>query len=94
MSDQFQRYHLTLTRDRKPRRTTVSLDKFLSDLLAVSLGQSPATPAAHRAVREWLDKSLSEWIAFDPELPVSRQAALLALRQVAQPALLAKLENG
>lgn len=93
MPDQFKRYHLTLTRNRKTFRTTISLDKYLADLLAVSLDERPDTPAAHTAARAWLDKSLSEWPAFDPELPVSRQAALLALRRVANPSLLAKLDK-
>lgn len=93
MPDYFRRYHLTLIRNGTSCRTTVSLDKHLADLLAVSLGERPDIPAAHTAIREWMDKSLSAWAAFDPELPVSRQAALLALRRVADPKLLAKLDH-
>ena len=94
MRDQFRRYHLVLTRNRQSFRTTVSLDKYLADLLAVSLGETPETLSAHKAVRHWLDKSLSEWPAFDPELPVSRQASYLALQRIARPELVTKLDDG
>lgn len=45
-----QRYHVTLG----SRRTTVSLDNFLSLLLSLKLGHTPQTPQAQRAVRHWL----------------------------------------
>jgi hypothetical protein len=87
------RFHITLTRQGLDQRTTLSLDAIVADLLAVALGEQPGSPEAHTAVRLWLDKELSSWAAFDPELPVSRQATLLAIRRIANPTLLAALER-
>ena len=39
-------------------RTTVSLDKMLSALLAIKLGQVPESSDGKRAVREWLQARL------------------------------------
>jgi hypothetical protein len=44
------RYHITMG----DKRTTVSLDNFLSILLALRLGVVPGTPEAIAAVRTWL----------------------------------------
>lgn len=49
-----ERYHVRLGQ----RRTTVSLDNTLSDYLALSLGATPQSPAAHQAVRQWLQHRL------------------------------------
>jgi len=54
------RYHLTLGR----KRTTVSLDTMLSDLLAIRLGSRPQSPQAHGTVRAWLQQRLDD--ANDP----------------------------
>lgn len=51
-----QRYHVTLG----SRRTSVSLDNFLSLLLSLKLGHTPQTPQAQRAVRHWLQARLDE----------------------------------
>jgi len=51
-----QRYHVTLG----PRHTTVSLDNNLSALLSLTLGFTPATPQARRAVRHWLQARLDD----------------------------------
>jgi len=48
------RYHVQLG----TKRTTVSLDETLADLLALQLNQQPHTPEAHTAVREWLQRRL------------------------------------
>lgn len=50
------RYHLTLGQ----KRTTVSLDTLLSDLLAIRLGSWPHAPDAHGAVRAWLQQQLDQ----------------------------------
>ncbi len=50
------RYHLTLGR----KRTTVSLDTQLSDLLAIRLGTVPQSPQAHGSVRIWLQQRLDQ----------------------------------
>lgn len=54
------RFHLTLGQ----KRTTVSLDTMLSDLLAIRLGSFPQSPQAHGAVRAWLQQRLDQ--ANDP----------------------------
>ena len=61
------RYHLTLGQ----KRTTVSLDTLLSDLLAIRLGAFPHSPKAHAVVRTWLQQQLDQ--ANDPgRIRVSR----------------------
>jgi hypothetical protein len=50
------RYHVTLGE----KRTTVSLDNFLSIMLALKLGLAPGTPQAYRAVRDWLQARLDD----------------------------------
>ncbi len=54
------RYHLTLGH----KRTTVSLDTLLADLLAIRLGACPQASEAHGAVRAWLQHQLDQ--ANDP----------------------------
>ena len=51
------RYHLQLSE----HRTTISLDKIISDLMAVKLETTPRTKEAHKAVR----KQLESFIAHD-----------------------------
>lgn len=58
------RYHLKLS----THRTTISLDKILSDLLAIYLGTKPETLEAYQAVR----KKLEEFIAHDLGRPGKR----------------------
>ncbi|WNV05233.1 hypothetical protein RP726_02200 [Candidatus Methylospira mobilis] len=45
------RYHIKLTRSGATTRTTISLDKIVSDLLSVALGRLPGSKEAHNAVR-------------------------------------------
>ncbi len=52
----YHRYHLTLGH----KRTTVSLDRLLSDLLAIRLGAFPHAPKAHGVVRTWLQQQLDQ----------------------------------
>lgn len=54
------RYHVQLG----TKRTTITLDTVLSDLLAIKLGYRPDDAQAHAAVREWLQQQLDE--AGDP----------------------------
>lgn len=48
----YQRYHIQL----KNHRTTVSLDKIISDMMAIKLGEIPGTKQAHRVVRQQLEE--------------------------------------
>jgi len=49
-----ERYHVRLGR----RRTTVSVDKIVSEYLALHLGSTPGTLEAHGTVRAWLQAQL------------------------------------
>jgi hypothetical protein len=46
------RYHIHLN----SHRTTISMDKIISDLLAIKLGMQPGTKEARSAVRKQLEK--------------------------------------
>jgi len=48
------RYHIFFGK----RRTTISMDNILSELMAFRLGEQPGTKEAHRAVRLWLQDTL------------------------------------
>ena len=48
------RYHIQFDN----HRTTVSVDKILSAMLAIKLGHEPETLEGNRAVREWLQARL------------------------------------
>ena len=48
------KYHIKLGL----KRTTVSLDKMLSDILSLKLGTVPESREAHATVREWLQAHL------------------------------------
>ena len=54
------RYHVTVG----DKRTTVSLDRTLTELLAVKLGQTPDAPQAQQMIRLWLQQQLDH--ANDP----------------------------
>lgn len=49
------RYHIQLD----SHRTTVSLDKIISDMIAIKLGETPDTKQAYRAVRQQLEQFIS-----------------------------------
>ena len=50
------RYHIQLNN----RRTTITLDTILSELLAVKLGATPGADNAHGIIREWLQATITE----------------------------------
>lgn len=50
------RYHVNLG----DKRTTVSLDEVLTELLALKLGHTPNTPEAHSGIRQWLQDRLED----------------------------------
>lgn len=54
-------YHIRLY----SHRTTISLDKIISDLLAIKLGVAPKSPEAHRLVQQQLNKYMEK----DPKRP-------------------------
>ena len=50
------RYHIHF----KNRRTTITVDSIISELLAVKLGLLPDDPGTHSTVRDWLEKTLHD----------------------------------
>ncbi len=48
------RYHITFGK----KRTTITVDTILSEMLAIKLHQTPGTKDAHQAVRLWLQDTL------------------------------------
>jgi hypothetical protein len=52
--ERYERFHVILG----SRRTTISVDKTLSILMSLELGLQPNTPAAHLALRLWLQALL------------------------------------
>lgn len=56
-------FHIYKDSDRQ--RTTVSLDKYVWQLLALKLGSVPDSAESHTAVRQWLQAQLDEDV--DPD---------------------------
>ncbi len=75
------------------RRTSFSLDKYIASLLAIHLKDEPDTSAAHGAITTFLTDALFAWPAFDPHLPISRQARRIALEAIARPSLVQKYDE-
>ncbi|HEY8272422.1 MAG TPA: hypothetical protein VIG33_16135 [Pseudobdellovibrionaceae bacterium] len=42
------------------KRTTLTVDSILSELMAIKLGVEPGSEDAHSAVRQWLQKTVPE----------------------------------
>lgn len=84
-----QRYHISF----HGRRTTVTVDKIISELLAVKLGMLPDDPEAHSRVREWLEETLQEKLGMN--VPggnrVSQYARMYAIEALAAPKLMGKV---
>jgi len=72
------------------KRTSFSLDNYLAELLAIHLKYEPNSKEAHRAITTFITEKLFTWSAFDPLLPVSRQARRMALAAIARPSLIEK----
>ncbi len=76
------RFHVALGE----RRTTVSMDKVLSDFLALHFGKAPGSPEAHTAIRAWAQRELDG--SNDPgRIAVSQWLAGQALVLLARPEL-------
>lgn len=82
MSSHLSRFHVTLG----SKRTTVSLDQTLVELLAIKLGCLPETAQAHHAIRDWLQNELD--VANDPgRYRVSQWLQSQALFEIADKSL-------
>ena len=80
------RYHIQLNN----KRTTISVDNILSELLAFKLGFHPRDTKAHPAVREWLEHTIREKLG--ENLPrnsrVSQWARAYAIEAIAEHGLI------
>lgn len=63
---EYRRFHIMVKNGRGTRRTTVSLEPYLADLMAIKLGHEPRTLEAHAAVREWIQAEQDEQNASYP----------------------------
>lgn len=83
------RYHIQLNN----RRTTITLDTVLSELLAIKLGYSPDDKRAHSAVRDWLEPMIIENMGGN--LPtnsrVSQWTRRYAIEAIANPKLISQV---
>ena len=52
----YTKFHINVGVELKARRTTVSIETYLAEALALKLGKQPQTPEAHAAVRKWLQE--------------------------------------
>ncbi len=52
----YTKFHVTIGVEATARRTTVSIETYLAEALALKLGKQPQTPEAHAAVRKWLQE--------------------------------------
>lgn len=50
------KFHVNLGK----RRTTITVDTIISNLLALKLGYAPETPEAYKAIREYFQEKLDE----------------------------------
>jgi len=57
------RYHLTIPK----KRTTISIDEVISDLIAIKLGFSSVSKETHAAIRKQLEKLIVPY--YDPKSP-------------------------
>jgi hypothetical protein len=84
-----QRYHIRF----QGRRTTVTVDKIVSQLLAVKLGVLPDAPQAYALVREWLEETLHDKLGGN--VPggnrISQYARQYAIEALAEPDLMGKV---
>lgn len=83
------RYHIQFNN----RRTTITVDSIISELLAVKLGISPDNPDAHSMVRDWLEKTLHDKLG--ENVPggnhISQYARFYAIEELAKKRLMDKV---
>lgn len=56
----YKRFHVIVKKGRGTRRTTISIEDYIADYMAIKLGHAPDTPEAHSAVREWIQAEQDE----------------------------------
>ncbi len=82
------RYHVKLGE----KRTTVSMDNYLSDLLALKIGEKPRSEDAHTAIRYWIQERLDK--SNDPErIHVSQWITRKAVELIMDKKISEKYDN-
>ena len=80
------RYHIQFNN----RRTTITVDSIVSELLAVNFGLLPDHPDAHATVRHWLEKTLHDKLG--ENVPggnrISQYARVYAFEELAKKRLM------
>jgi len=83
------RYHIQF----KNRRTTITVDRIISELLAVKLGLLPNAPEAHSQIRTWFEKTLHDKLG--DNVPggnrISQDARQYAIEALADKTLMDKV---
>ena len=86
-----QRYHIHF----QNRRTTITVDSIISELLAVKLGTLPNDPKAHGIIRGWFETNLRENLG--DQMPranrVSQYARQYAIEVLADKQLMNKVSD-
>ena len=80
------RYHIQFNN----RRTTITVDSIVSELMAVNFGLLPDDPDAHATVRHWLEKTLHDKLG--ENVPggnrISQYARVYAFEELAKKRLM------
>lgn len=83
------RYHIRF----KGRRTTITVDAIVSELLAAKFHLSPDDPETHGHIRQWLQETLEEKLGHD--VPggnqVSQYARQFAIEAIADSELMKRV---
>ena len=86
-----QRYHIHF----QNRRTTITVDSIIAELLAVKLGTLPNHPEAHSLIREWFETTLRKNLG--DQVPggnrISQYARQYAVEVLANRQLMRKVSN-
>ena len=53
-------FHINVKERKGSRRTTISIEPYLVDLLAIKLGEVPRTESAHKHIRTWIQGKQNE----------------------------------
>ncbi|MFW7382332.1 MAG: hypothetical protein ACOH5I_26280 [Oligoflexus sp.] len=77
----YSRFHIYVKKGRGKRRTTLSLETILADLLAIKLGHDPDTREGHSAVRAWLQEMQDEQATSDLQTTLIKKYVILEITQ-------------
>ena len=56
----YKRFHVMVKKGRGTRRTTISIENYIADFMAIKLGFTPDTPEAHSGLRAWIQAKQDE----------------------------------